>query len=131
MEHGLGTGDRIRGPGAGAMHEDRRLSACVRSILRQATSGIQRKLMSTRILQPAEWARPKGYANGVSTRGRLIFMSGQVGWNGQGEFTSDVLSEQVGQTLRNIVSILKEDHAEARHLVRLTWFIRSRAAYYQ
>jgi enamine deaminase RidA (YjgF/YER057c/UK114 family) len=86
--------------------------------------------MSTRILQPAEWVRPKGYANGVSASGRLIFVSGQVGWNGQCEFTSDKLAEQVGQTLRNILSVLKEDRADARHLVRLTWFILSREAYY-
>jgi enamine deaminase RidA (YjgF/YER057c/UK114 family) len=83
------------------------------------------------VLQPPEWARPKGYANGVSTRGRLIFISGQVGWNSQCEFTSDVLAEQVGQTLRNIVRVLQEGHAEAHHLVRLTWFIRSREAYYR
>jgi enamine deaminase RidA (YjgF/YER057c/UK114 family) len=83
------------------------------------------------VLQPPEWARPKGYANGVSTRGRLIFVSGQVGWNAQCEFTSDVLAEQVDQTLRNIVRVLEEGHAEARHLVRLTWFIRSREAYYR
>ena len=86
--------------------------------------------MSMRILQPAEWARPKGYANGISARGRLIFVSGQIGWNGQCEFASDVLSEQVGQTLRNIVRILQEDHAQPQHLVRLTWYVRSREAYY-
>jgi enamine deaminase RidA (YjgF/YER057c/UK114 family) len=86
--------------------------------------------MSTRILQPAEWARPKGYANGISAHGRLIFVSGQIGWNGQCEFTTDVLSEQVGQTLRNIVRILQEDAAQPQHLVRLTWFVRSREAYY-
>ena len=83
------------------------------------------------VLQPSEWVRPKGYANGVSTRGRLIFISGQIGWNGQCEFASDVLAEQVGQTLRNIVRILEEGDAKARHLVRLTWFIRSREAYYR
>jgi enamine deaminase RidA (YjgF/YER057c/UK114 family) len=83
------------------------------------------------VLQPPEWARPKGYANGISTRGRLIFISGQIGWNGQCEFTSDVLAEQVGQTLRNIMRILQEGQAQARHLVRLTWFIRSREAYYR
>ena len=84
-----------------------------------------------KVLQPPEWARPKGYANGVSTRGRLIFISGQVGWNAQCEFTSDVLAEQVGQTLRNIMRVLEEGQAQARHLVRLTWFIRSRDAYYR
>ena len=88
-------------------------------------------MMSSNILQPPEWARPKGYANGVSARGRLIFISGQVGWNGQCEFVSDVLAEQVGQALRNIVRVLQEDAAESRHLVRLTWFILSRDAYHR
>jgi enamine deaminase RidA (YjgF/YER057c/UK114 family) len=87
--------------------------------------------MSIEFLQPAEWARPKGYANGVSARGRLVFISGQVGWNANCEFTTDVLAEQVGRTLRNIVRVLEEGGAEARHLVRLTWFVRSRDAYYR
>jgi enamine deaminase RidA (YjgF/YER057c/UK114 family) len=87
--------------------------------------------MSIEVLQPAEWARPKGYANGVSARGRLVFISGQVGWNANCEFTTDVLAEQVGQALRNIVRVLLEGGAEARHLVRLTWFVRSRDAYHR
>lgn len=87
--------------------------------------------MSSSILQPPEWTRPKGYANGVSARGRLIFTSGQVGWNANCEFTSDVLAEQVRETLRNIVRVLREGGAEPRHLVRLTWFVRSREAYYR
>ena len=85
--------------------------------------------MSTETLQPAEWARPKGYANGMAARGRMIFVSGQVGWDEQGRFTSDTLTEQVKQALRNIVRVLKEGHAEPRHLVRLTWYVLSRDAY--
>jgi enamine deaminase RidA (YjgF/YER057c/UK114 family) len=85
--------------------------------------------MSTETLQPAEWARPKGYANGMAARGRMIFISGQVGWDGQGHFTSDNLAEQVKQALHNIVRVLKEAQAEPRHLVRLTWYLLSREAY--
>jgi enamine deaminase RidA (YjgF/YER057c/UK114 family) len=85
--------------------------------------------MSTETLQPAEWGRPKGYANGMAARGRLIFISGQVGWDAQGRFTSDTLAEQVKQALRNIVRVLKEGRAEPRHLVRLTWYVLSREAY--
>ena len=29
-----------------------------------------------KILQPADWPRPKGYANGVSAQGRMIFTAG-------------------------------------------------------
>src|SRR6202035_2194066 len=87
------------------------------------------KTMGTETLQPAEWARPKGYANGMAARGRMIFISGQVGWDEQGRFTSDTLNEQVKQALRNIVRVLKEGRAEPRHLVRLTWYVLSRDAY--
>jgi enamine deaminase RidA (YjgF/YER057c/UK114 family) len=85
--------------------------------------------MSIETLQPAEWPRPKGYANGIAARGRMIFVSGQIGWDAQGRFTSDNLAEQVAQALRNIVRVLEEGNAEPRHLVRLTWYVLSREAY--
>jgi enamine deaminase RidA (YjgF/YER057c/UK114 family) len=85
--------------------------------------------MSTKTLQPAEWARPKGYANGISARGQMLFISGQIGWDTNGQFNSDNLAEQVKQALRNIVRVLKEGRAEPRHLVRLTWYVLSRDAY--
>jgi enamine deaminase RidA (YjgF/YER057c/UK114 family) len=85
--------------------------------------------MATKTLQPAEWARPKGYANGVAARGQMIFISGQIGWNADGQFNSDNLTEQVRQALRNIVRVLKEAEGEPRHLVRLTWYVLSRDAY--
>ena len=59
--------------------------------------------MSTKTLQPAEWPRPKGYANGMAARGQMIFISGQIGWDADGQFSSDNLTEQVRQALRNIV----------------------------
>ena len=85
--------------------------------------------MSSETLQPAEWPRPKGYANGMAASGRMIFVSGQIGWDEQEQFRSDTLADQVKQALRNIVRVLREAHAEPRHLVRLTWFVLSRDAY--
>jgi enamine deaminase RidA (YjgF/YER057c/UK114 family) len=85
--------------------------------------------MSTEILQPAEWPRPKGYSNGIAARGRMIFISGQVGWDALGKFTSDTLAGQVKQALGNIARVLAEGGGEPRHLVRLTWYVLSRDAY--
>ncbi len=85
--------------------------------------------MSAETLQPAEWARPKGYSNGMAARGRMLFISGQIGWDANGQFHSDNLTAQVSQALRNIVRVLKEGHAEPRHVVRLTWYLISRDAY--
>lgn len=80
------------------------------------------------ILQPPGWPRPKGYANGVSARGRLVFTAGQVGWDTQGNFP-DTLAGQVELALGNVVAVLAEAGGAPEHLVRLTWFITDRQAY--
>ena len=85
--------------------------------------------MSHKILQPNGWARPRGYANGVSARGRQIFVAGQIGWNERGELAGSDLATQARQALRNIVMILAEDGAQPDHLVRLTWYVTNRQAY--
>ncbi len=80
------------------------------------------------ILQPPDWPRPRGYANGVAARGKLVFTAGQVGWDADGDFAG-TLAEQVEQTLRNVLAILGEAGAGPEHLVRLTWFVTDRLAY--
>lgn len=85
--------------------------------------------MNIRILQPPDWPRPRGYANGVSARGRQIFVAGQIGWNTQRVLVGNDLVSQARQALTNIVAILAEDGARPAHLVRLTWFVVDRAEY--
>ena len=85
--------------------------------------------MSLRTLQPPGWARPKGYANGISASGRLVFVAGQIGWNGSCEFESDDLVAQVSQALSNIVAVLAEGDARPEHIARMTWYVRDRDEY--
>jgi len=80
------------------------------------------------VLQPASWARPRGYANGIVAGGDTIFLAGQIGWDAEGRF-ADGLANQVGQALTNIVTLLSEARAEPQHLVRLTWFVTDLRAY--
>lgn len=84
--------------------------------------------MTIRVLQPADWPRPKGYANGMVAEGRQVFVAGQVGWDDRHQFP-DTLAEQVRQALRNIVTVLKEADARPEHIVRLTWYVTSRDEY--
>ncbi|MBM3609299.1 MAG: RidA family protein [Alphaproteobacteria bacterium] len=81
------------------------------------------------ILHPASWKPARGYANGVMAKGRIVFCGGMVGWNAQQEFESDNFSHQTGQALRNIVDVLAEAGGKPEHLVRLTWFVTSKAEY--
>lgn len=85
--------------------------------------------MTNRILQPADWARPKGYANAVVARGRTIYLAGQIGWDAQQRLVGPDLVTQAKQALRNIVALLAEDGARPEHIVRLTWYVTDRAAY--
>jgi enamine deaminase RidA (YjgF/YER057c/UK114 family) len=75
------------------------------------------------ILQPAGWAPPLGYANGVAAEGRLIAVGGQIGWNAEQQFDSDDLVDQVRQTLANIVAVLAAGGGVPEHLVSLTWYV--------
>ena len=80
-------------------------------------------------LHPRNWKPALGYSNGVAASGRMIFCGGLIGWNGKQEFESDDFVAQVAQTLRNIVAVLAEGGAKPEHIVRLTWYITSKAEY--
>lgn len=85
--------------------------------------------MTIRVLQPAGWPRPKGYANGMMAEGRQVFVAGQIGWDEQQRF-AEGLGGQVRQALLNIVAVLNEAGARPEHIVRLTWYVTSRDEYY-
>ncbi len=74
-------------------------------------------------LLPPGWPRPKGYANGVSARGRTVFTAGVVGWDAQEKFAADDLAGQFRQVLKNILDILAEDGAGPEHIVRMTCYV--------
>lgn len=80
-------------------------------------------------LNPPHWKRPKGYANGVSARGRLVVTGGLVGWDENEVFQSDDFIEQVRQTLKNVVAVLREGDARPEHIVRMTWYITDKQDY--
>ena len=80
-------------------------------------------------LQPAGWARPIGYANGVAARGKMIFVAGQIGWNEQCKFESDDLVVQTSQTLKNVAAVLRAGGAAPEHVVSMTWFLLDRKEY--
>ena len=85
--------------------------------------------MPMQILQPPNWARPKGYSNGILTEGRLIFLAGMIGWDEQNHFQSLDFVGQCRQALVNIVALLKEAGAKPEHIVRMTWYIIDKQEY--
>ena len=81
-----------------------------------------------KFLQPPNWPRPKGYANGVAAKGNLVFLSGVIGWNARGQF-ADGFTAQVRQALLNIVEILNQAQARPEHIARMTWYVLDKNEY--
>ena len=81
------------------------------------------------VILPPGWPRPKGYANGVSASGRLLFIAGMIGWDAQGVFHSDDFAVQVRQALQNVAEVLREAGGKPENIVRMTWYVTDKREY--
>jgi enamine deaminase RidA (YjgF/YER057c/UK114 family) len=82
-----------------------------------------------KLLQPAGWKPPRGYADGVAAQGTAVFVAGQIGWNAQCEFESDDFVAQVRQALLNVKAVLAEGGARPEHITRMTWYLTDKREY--
>lgn len=80
-------------------------------------------------LHPKGWKKASGFSNGVAASGRIVFVAGQIGWDGQCEFHSDDFVDQAEQTLKNIVAVLAEAGAGPEHIARMTWYVVDKQEY--
>lgn len=82
------------------------------------------------ILQPPAWAKPRGFANGIAVKGgTTVYIAGQVGFTGQGEWREKGFAGQFRQAMRNILDVLAQAGGKPEHLVRLTWYVLDKAEY--
>ena len=80
-------------------------------------------------LHPPGWMQPKGYSNGVAAKGRMVFVSGQVGWDAQQRFQSEDIVPQFDQALKNVLEVLAQAGGRAEHICRITAFCCDKPAY--
>lgn len=78
---------------------------------------------------PPGWKRASGYAHGVVAEGRMVFVSGQIGWDSTETFHSDDFVAQVAQALRNTVDILAAAGAGPDSIARMTWYVTDKRLY--
>ena len=81
------------------------------------------------VIQPEGFAPPKGYANGVATRGRTLYVAGQVGWNADGVFTSDDLATQFAQALDNVIAVVRAAGGAPEDIAKMTIYVTDLPAY--
>ena len=79
---------------------------------------------------PEGWSSPKGYSNGIiAAKGRILFLSGQVGWTTEEKFVSEKLVPQFEQALKNIVAIVEKAGGKPTDIWRMTCFCKDRDQY--
>jgi enamine deaminase RidA (YjgF/YER057c/UK114 family) len=81
------------------------------------------------IVNPPGWPRPKGFANAITGRGRMVFVAGITGRAPDGVFESDDFVAQLEKTLANTIEILAAAEARPEHVVRMTWYVIDRHEY--
>jgi enamine deaminase RidA (YjgF/YER057c/UK114 family) len=82
-----------------------------------------------KILQPSGWAKPRGFSNGISASGKLVFIAGQIGWTGESKWEAFDFASQFRQTLKNTLAVLAEAGGKPEHIVRMTWYITDKKEY--
>jgi enamine deaminase RidA (YjgF/YER057c/UK114 family) len=76
-----------------------------------------------------EFAPPKGYVNGVVTRGRLLHVAGQIGWDGHCVFHCDDIAGQFAQALDNVLAVVRAAGGRPEDLARMTVYVTDLPAY--
>lgn len=82
-----------------------------------------------RPVNPAGLARPRGFSHGIETSGRLLFVAGQVGWNGQAQIVSDRFVDQFDQALANVLTVVTEAGGGPESIARLTLYVTDKREY--
>ena len=74
--------------------------------------------MGNKIVQPEGWAPAKGYANGILTEGKTLYIGGQIGWNSEKIFEEKDFIGQMEQVLKNIKEIVEAAGGRVENIVR-------------
>jgi enamine deaminase RidA (YjgF/YER057c/UK114 family) len=82
-------------------------------------------------IDPPELGAPSGYANGilVPVGRRLLFVAGQVGWDGTQRIVEGGFTAQFTQALRNVLAVVRAAGGTATDVARLTIYVLDREEY--
>ena len=82
-----------------------------------------------KIITPGHFPKARGYANGVVATGRMLFVSGQIGWDSEARIVSPDFGVQFLQALDNVIAVVREAGGGTEHLVKLLAFVTDLDAY--
>lgn len=83
------------------------------------------------IVNPADWAKPKGYANGIvaPSGGRLLFVAGQIAWDEKQQIISDDFAAQFDQALGNVLTVVAAAGGCPETVARMVVYVTDKQEY--
>ena len=87
--------------------------------------------MSFEIINPKSLGAPRGYSNGVLTEagGRLLFIAGQIAWDGRQQIVSDDLVDQFDRALASVITVVTEAGGAPEQIARLVIYVLDKNEY--
>ena len=86
--------------------------------------------MRMTFINPEAFGVPRGYNNGVLIDGgRLLFIAGQIAWDGQQHIVSDDFSEQFAQALANVITVVRAAGGQPANIVQMRVYVTDKQAY--
>jgi enamine deaminase RidA (YjgF/YER057c/UK114 family) len=87
--------------------------------------------MSERLsaVNPDTLARPRGYSHGMKGSGDLLFVAGQIGWDGHGHMVHGDFAAQFAQALDNVLEVVWKAGGGPSSVARLVIYVTDKAEY--
>ncbi|MEN3332021.1 MAG: hypothetical protein V7641_1386 [Blastocatellia bacterium] len=86
--------------------------------------------MRMTFINPEAFGVPRGYNNGVLIDGgRLLFIAGQIAWDGEQRIVSDDFSEQFAQALANVIAVVRAAGGQPANIAQMRIYVTDKQAY--
>ena len=87
--------------------------------------------MKVEPVEPEGWPRAKGYADGMlaPAGARILFVAGQIGWDGNRKLVGGDFAAQFAQALANVVAVVRAAGGKPEHVARVTLYVTDKRQY--
>lgn len=85
--------------------------------------------MATTIVNPKDLAPPRGYSHGAMGTGKVLYIAGQIGSDGEGELVSPDLVQQFDQAMANLVRVVQEAGGKPEDVVKMNLYVLDKKEY--
>lgn len=85
--------------------------------------------MATTIVNPKDLAPPRGYSHGAMGTGKVLYIAGQIGSDGEGKLVSTDLVQQFDQAMANLVRVVQEAGGKPEDVVKMNLYVLDKKEY--